>query len=468
MSACIIELNDIGLFTTVEAGLYAESPAYALLNGDEIIVGEAARAAARLHPRQINNRFWQQLGLNPLPEQSPQVRHHADLAYRHLLHVHQLASEPPQVIFAVPASFDRDQLAVLLGITQQCPFDAVGLVDLAVAAAAGLELPGSGVHIDLQLHQVVVTALNVAEGSVARAGERVAEGAGLLALYNQFSHLIADAFIQQCRFDPLHDAHSEQLLYDALPEWLQQQAQLQEFVFAIPQGDTVHTAKLPRAAFLGPVHGLQQRIRTCIDELGDNVQCTLVAQNLVKLPGFFELVEHGMAVPLGAVAEACRQHAELISSHDASLPFITRLPATSISQPTVSSDQQHNQPAAELAPNLTAASEMAAESGRQAQPLATHILLNSTAYALREAEQLYADDNGGLALAASKDKMARAGLLREQQQLWLLSEPSATLFVNDIAAQQKQPVAKGDRLSFTRGGPHALLIELNTSHGAQT
>ena len=441
ISACIVELNDIGLFTTVAAGLYAESPGYALFNDEGVVVGKAAQAAARLHPRQINNRFWQQLGLNPLPEQSPQVRHHADLAYQHLLHVHQLASKPELVIFAVPASFDRDQLAVLLGITQQCPFDAVGLVDLAIAAAAGMDIPGAGVHVDMQLHQAVVTAFSAADNSVARIAERIVEGAGVLALYNQFSHLIADAFIQQCRFDPLHDAHSEQLLYDALPDWLQQDSQLQEFVFAIPQDDTVHTAKLPRAALLSPVRQLQQRIQTCIHELNVSVECTLVTPSLQKLPGFFELVENGIGVSHGAVAAACWQHAELICSNAASLPFITRLPASISRQP-------------------------GGEPVAQKSHCATHILLDATAYAVgKTALYLHANDSGALVMAASKDQRVQASLLREQQQLWLHPQPGATLLVNDTAARQSQPLEKGDRLSLTRGGPHVLLIELHTANG---
>ncbi|MGI9286019.1 MAG: hypothetical protein ACR2P1_11570 [Pseudomonadales bacterium] len=445
MSTCIIELNDIGLFTTVAAGLYAESPGYALLNGAEVVVGKYAQAAARLHPRQINNRFWQQLGMNPLAEQSHLARHHADLAYLHLQHIHQLASEPEQVIFAVPASFDREQLAVLLGITQQCPFDAVGLVDLAVAAAAGVDVAGSGVHIDMQLHQAVVTSFSASDGSVAREATRIVEGGGMLALFNQFSHLIADAFIQQCRFDPLHDAQSEQLLYDALPEWLQQAPEVQEFVFEIPQANTVHKAKLPRDSFLEPVRQLQQRIQTRADELTDAIQCTLVTQRLFNLPGFFELVANGIAVPQGAVADACWNHADIISSDDASLPFITRLPATLV--------RQTNEPA-----DLQASA--------QSMSTATHIVVDNTAYALgEEALYLHANGDGCLAVAANRDAQVQACLLKKPKQVWLDVEPGATVIVNDIAVQQKQSLAKGDRLSLAHGGPQALLIEV---HGTQT
>ncbi len=445
MSTCVIELNDSGLFSTVDAGLYVESPGYALLNGVQIVVGKSAQAAARLHPRQINNRFWQQLGMNPLAEQSNLARHHADLAYQHLQHIHQLASEPEQVIFAVPASFEREQLAVLLGIAQQCPFDAVGLVDLAVAAAAGVELAGAGVHIDMQLHQAVVTSFSVSDdGSVARKAARIVEGGGMLALFNQFSHLIADAFIQQCRFDPLHDARSEQILYDALPEWLQQAPEAQEFVFEIPQGNTVHKAKLPRTSFLGPVRELQRRMQARADELADASQCTLVTQRLLGLPGFTELVDHCIPVPQGAVAHACWRHAHLIRSNDANLPFITRLPATVCRQAE-------------------------AQASARPEPRATHIVVDNTAYSLdSNALYLQVNGDGDLDWAAHKTEAAQARLLKKQGQVWLLVEPASTIFVNDAEAQREQRLAKGDRLSLVQGGAQAYLIEVSPLHGTQT
>lgn len=448
MNACILELNDAGLAATANGDSRLLSPGYALLDNAETIVGESAQAVARIHPRQVNNRFWQQLGLNPLAEKSHLVRHHADLAYRHLLHIHALAGQPERVIFAVPASFDRDQLAVLLGITQQCPFDAVGLVDLAVAAAAGVDLPGPGVHVDLQLHQAVISAFDIDAGNVFRTEVRVVEGAGRLALYSQLAHSIADAFIQQCRFDPMHEARTEQLLYDSLAGWLHQEQQVQEFVFEIPHGDSVHAARLPRASFLRPVQQLGERLQARIAELNAADQCTLVGENLLDLPGFVELLGNGIAISPGVVASACRRYEALISSEATSLPFITSLPASMAPQP-LAAPRNRNRP--------------------QLHAAATHIVVAGTAYALdHNALYLQAGENGRLTLVASRNEQVQASVWKDRQQVWLALEPGATVLVNDVAAQRQQALAKGDCLSLVPGGPQALLIEVSTARGAQT
>ena len=266
----------------------------------------------------------------------------------------------------------------------------------------------------------------------------------MLALFNQFSHLIADAFIQQCRFDPLHDARSEQILYDALPEWLQQAPEAQEFVFEIPQGNTVHKAKLPRTSFLGPVRELQRRMQARADELADASQCTLVTQRLLGLPGFTELVDHCIPVPQGAVAHACWRHAHLIRSNDANLPFITRLPATVCRQAE-------------------------AQASARPEPRATHIVVDNTAYSLdSNALYLQVNGDGDLDWAAHKTEAAQARLLKKQGQVWLLVEPASTIFVNDAEAQREQRLAKGDRLSLVQGGAQAYLIEVSPLHGTQT
>ena len=66
MSEPILDINDsnLSLWRGEEPSLV--SPGYALLQGQSYRFGEAARNEARLHPRQINHRFWSQLDIEPL------------------------------------------------------------------------------------------------------------------------------------------------------------------------------------------------------------------------------------------------------------------------------------------------------------------------------------------------------------------------------------------------------------------
>lgn len=299
------------------------SPAYALVQGAKLVVGEAARDEARLHPQQLNNRFWQRLSMNPISHAGDRARHHADLAYAHLLHLHDLAGKPEEVIFAVPGNYSAEQLSVLLGIASHCPFQAVGLVDLAIAAAAGLALANDTVHVELQLHQAVLTKISVGT-DVARETVQTREGAGLLALYDRWAHIIADAFIEQCRFDPLHSARTEQHIYDHMPQYLASSDSLVDI--EVPQGSGVHRARIERELLLEAGAAVwQPLLQRAKSMCPDNDQC-LLGEQWAAVPGIDTLSPQCLLLPANSTALSCLEHIDRIRSRGDGVSFVTRLP----------------------------------------------------------------------------------------------------------------------------------------------
>jgi len=192
------------------------SPGYALLEGDSYRFGETARGSARRQPRYINTRFWWQLGTQPLQPTLGPARHTADLVHAHLLEVHRAAGEPADVVLAVPDSLGRDQLALLLGIAQTCPFRVVGLINRSVLAAEAHADSSDLFHLELQLHQALLTRLSVEDGQIRLVRSHALPGAGLLALQEAIVERVARSFIQNTRFDPRRKADTEQTLYDGL------------------------------------------------------------------------------------------------------------------------------------------------------------------------------------------------------------------------------------------------------------
>ncbi len=75
MSTLAIELNDTGLIVLDESKASSTSvnpsPGFALLDGDRIVTGVAAWREARLKPRFIHSRFWEELDTAPLPRPFP-------------------------------------------------------------------------------------------------------------------------------------------------------------------------------------------------------------------------------------------------------------------------------------------------------------------------------------------------------------------------------------------------------------
>src|SRR5690606_24927976 len=109
MSTAILDINDANL-QLWHGEQHIQSPGYALLEGSEYRFGNAARAAARLRPRDVSTRYWSHLNTQPLQPALGPARHSADLVHAHLLALHREAGEPDQVVLSVPGNLEREQL----------------------------------------------------------------------------------------------------------------------------------------------------------------------------------------------------------------------------------------------------------------------------------------------------------------------------------------------------------------------
>lgn len=211
----ILDLHDSNLrFWHTDACL--ESPGYAWFDGSQFRFGLPAMRTQRRTPRAVNTRYWSQMSTQPLSPPLGQARHGADLVHAHLRELHQLASQPESVLLAVPGSMDREALSLLLGIVEHLPFHIAGIVHRSalIGAASGLD---RGLHVELQLHQTLITPFSVDGDCVIAASSQVIPGEGMLALQDRLATAIAGSFVAQTRFDPLRSADAEQSLYDGLP-----------------------------------------------------------------------------------------------------------------------------------------------------------------------------------------------------------------------------------------------------------
>lgn len=216
MPGALLDLADPGL-RLWHGDTRVESPGYALLDKGRFVFGHEARQAARMRPRDINTQFWWRLGTDPLQPSLGHARHTADIAHAHLMALHEQAGEPAEVLFAVPGSMSHEQLSLLLGIAQQCPFRATGLVNRSVALASAQGGRGPAAHLEVQLHQALVYTIAREDGQCSLERQQTLPGCGLLQLQERLVETIAAAFVRQARFDPRRKAASEQALYDSLP-----------------------------------------------------------------------------------------------------------------------------------------------------------------------------------------------------------------------------------------------------------
>ncbi len=400
MSTAIIELNDSGILchagtalqdntSSVAQQIVQASPGYALLQPHGVITGQQALQQAWLHPQQSFNQYWYQLSLSPLSISNEHARHHADLAYAQLQQLYADADKPRQMIFAMPGNTTAEHLAILLGLVKASPFNAAGLVDAAVAAASQAGLQGKLVHADIQLHTTVLSQLNSAS-VVARETVSQYPDISLKTIYDIWAQFIADRFIREYRYDPLHTAAGEQQLRDRLPDWINQlnsQTEI-ETELSAPQGN--FRLRLQRSEFIA---ANQQRWQRLVEALADKpFDYLLLSHRLANLPGVIAyLKEEGhnniVTLAVDATIAACLAQSNAIcdavdnKNDDTQLSFITALP-------TLSSTPNPESPPA--------------SSPQNSKGVASHLLQGHRAYALAQGLVLLGDGTPSMTGKATK------------------------------------------------------------------
>jgi len=263
-SLVAVELNDAGIVAARAADedvgpvvTGEPSPGFALLHDGRVLVGQEAALRHRVAPLHAQNRYWYALGLEPLPWSARGVATAADLAHAHLAAVlaPAVADGATEALLAVPPGYTREQLGLLVGIANECGVTVHGLVDVGLAACTTVATAPHMLHLDLQLHQASATLVEAsrAEGVQRRSRYELLPGAGVLAFHQALAESIATGFVQETRFDPLHEATTEQRLYDRLDEWLTALGDQAEIPVDMEFGGITHRIVLQRTRLVAAV-----------------------------------------------------------------------------------------------------------------------------------------------------------------------------------------------------------------------
>ena len=449
MTLRVLEFNDAGIRVSDDSGVLLSSPGYALVNGKRIEFGEHARKQSRLNPLNCYNQFWHKLNLDPFARPVAHYRHNADIAFSHLQDLAAATELKGDVLLAVPGSFSRQQLAILLGLIKQCSFRAVGIVDAGLAAAIDQTHSDSVIHADLQLHQVVLSKLTRQGGELVRESVVQVPGTGWVNLSDSLLQLMNGAFIQQARFNPQHNAESEQLLLDGLPGWLRDDSQApaggpssaapgaddeearRNLLVSLRHSNTVHQARVPRSSLhtrLQPFYRKIQQQLALLDPEGSSR--LLASDRLMHLPGFNEDFsrERGRfsALDEGAIGAACLRYHEALRSAPEAVHFVTRLR-------TFGTQDSPVQPHAAALPQPTHVL-----GGHRARPLVDGLSL----------ERL---------LASASGEIIGDGVH------YSLRNASAGVLINGSSVRPLQRLQMGDRIHLADGGASIELIRVQ--HG---
>jgi hypothetical protein len=184
-------------------------------------------------------------------------------------------------------------------------------------------------------------------------------------------NVIADRFVRDTRFDPLHAAATEQQLYNQVYDWVTAGDARTEIAIEIDYRDHVRRVELPRSLLEDKA---QQRFARLRDAIPDGAPVVLSARS-ARLPGLKSYLEHHghefTVLGGSAVAQGCAAHMAQLRSPGGPLRLVSRLSRAEGGRAAPASARQE-----------PAAAAPAAESLRP-----THSLANAVAVAIGDASQ---------------------------------------------------------------------------------
>ena len=121
-------------------------------------------------------------------------------------------------------------------------------------------------HVDVSLHSVTLTRIRQAGQAQLDRAEVIPES-GLIALHDAWVRAIAEAFVRDSRFDPLHTAETEQALQDRLPEWLAAASSGGKVALELEYRGVTHRAELEALDFVAAAAPAYHRIASSLRPL---------------------------------------------------------------------------------------------------------------------------------------------------------------------------------------------------------
>jgi hypothetical protein len=439
-----------------------EAPGVAVTEDAGTLTGADAARRLRLKPLLAHTNFWRGLSVEPLQRPSRLVRTAADIAFAQaqtLLGPYRNDGE--QLLLAAPGGYSREQLSLLLGVLNETGVPVSGLVDAALAACSLEPAPARVLHLELELQHATLTVLEhtgVSQGGgLRRSRYEIALRHGLLGLQQTWLQFIAEQFVRKTRFDPLHDANTEQRVFDQLPDWLATLNDAEQVTLSVQFGDRMLEVELERAQFIAAADAHYAELLRLVQGArvaGMPIELRL-SEHVARLPGLIERFRTLkdctiQALPHGAAALGALQYASAIARPTDALALVYQLPT----------------------PRATSAQQLVDPESTPAPLRPTHLLFQGRAWRLSELPLVigWSVDAGkrALSLPTSSPGVSRSHctVVRRNGAVTVEDHSTYGSYVNDERVVGRTVLTVGDRLRLGAPGVTLELIQLVQDDGA--
>ncbi len=448
MSRIALQLDDRTFAAARDGTVLHSSAAVAFDGAGAEQVGSDAWAMQRRVPTHVSTRHLFEVASVREPSERALTITSAELARR--LASHLQPGESAWV--AVSALFSPAGLSALLAIARQRDLRVAGFIDAATASVAALAPGRTSFVLEIGLHHVAVTAVE-ATASARRRRAVVSTRGGLVELYEGWLDLIGASMVKRTRYDPLHDAVTEQQLFDALPRLASEANATGGTTAAVTAGTERFEAALSRDQFASAAEPLYREIMRAFNDLRHaGTAATILAPRLVlDMPGFREKLEALRNCELLAVADGFSAAAASVidlppsESADAdAVRLVRRAPAAR---------QEALDPLVEVA--------TLGDPVQEQDP--SHVLFEGRAFPLDRGPLLVGRGGEtaiGLPLPEGLAGISRrhCTFLREGERLVLVDHSAYGTFVNGERVIERVRVRAGDRVRLGEPGVELALI----------
>ncbi len=445
MGTYALELNDADIVAWDVGAERLRDSGHALVGEPPWLFGAAAAASARLRPHLSLTTHWSEIDAGQvagLPFAA------AEVAYRQMLTWAESLRADAGVWLVSPAA-THGQLGVLLGVAQAAQLPVAVLADRAAAAVSALPVQGTVFCVDVELERGIVSEVQVHEGRVARHRVAVLPELGQRPLHVALAKGFAARMVQQLRFDPLHDATTEQALFDALPGWLTTLAHGGGIAEAAVASGASRYAIEYRAAHAAADLGAAFRLLTAkLHGLrrAQSAAAILLTATAARLPGLMDALQEFADCPVFSAPSGQAAQAAL---------GLAAAPGTQESPSLLLTLAHHPYEAwlpvrAAVAPDAGTAATHVVYGGR-ALALSTQPLLVGTAEAPR-----------GVLIPASVAGVSRrhCSLMLDGGQAFVVDHSRFGSFVNDERIHSRALLRVGDRLRLGNPGVELSFVRM--------
>ncbi|HUI59194.1 MAG TPA: FHA domain-containing protein [Steroidobacteraceae bacterium] len=459
MQPFVVQLEDRALSLARAGRVLQSTPSAVFDGGTSSAAGTQAWGAVRSQPTATSTRhlgivLTDRTGSNRATDSRARQLLAAELRQRLQEHP-PLPAEP--VWIASPACADASGLGSVLEIAQSIGLAVTGFVDCAVATVASLEAAGDAVVLEVGLHHVAATAIDVDRGQARRRRSVLSPAGGLVDLYQAWLQLISTTMMKRTRFDPLHYALIEQRLFDVLPSLAETAARHDSVTVEAAQGSERFTVDLTRDQFAAAarpwcrtVVGLLHQLRTA------GAPLRLMAPRIVAgFPGLGQELERFVGCELirlpDGYAAAAASLLGLPQSADG-VRLIRRLPV---------------QPRSELVGEVSREPVVAARD-RASPP--SHVLFDGRAFSLGGEPLVVGRAPGAPPAIVLPDGLAGVSrrhctFISDGDERVLLDHSSFGTFVNGERVAERARVHAGDLVRLGEPGVELALIAVGEAGG---